>query len=176
MDLMMPGINGFEVTREIRQIPVLKNIIIIGMSANVFHQTQQESIAAGCNAFLAKPIDLETLLEYLHVHLKLEWIYEDKSDGCHVGSDVHLSASPEPYLIVSPSIEQLGFLYDLIKMGDIVAFRGQLEAIAALDSKFGPFVAKLNQLSKDFQINKIRKCLEEYLKEKKPGERRGENE
>jgi len=88
------------------------------MSASVFRQTQQESIAAGCNAFIAKPVDLETLLEHLHVHLKLEWIYEDKSDGHHVESDVHLSASPQHDLIVLPSIEQLERLYDLIKMGD----------------------------------------------------------
>jgi signal transduction histidine kinase/DNA-binding NarL/FixJ family response regulator len=167
MDLMMPVINGFEVTRRIRQTPVLKDIVIIGMSASVFRQTQQESIAAGCNAFIAKPVDLETLLEHLHVHLKLEWIYEDKSVGRHVESDIYLSALPQHSLIVLPSIKQLELLYDLIKMGDIVVFRGQLEAIAALDPKFKPFVAKLSQLSKGFQINTIRKCLEEYLEEKK---------
>jgi CheY-like chemotaxis protein len=158
--------------------------VIIGMSASVFLQTQKESIAAGCNAFIAKPVDLENLLALLHVHLKLEWIYEKKSDECHVEtcsegrrkSDVQLSASPEQHPIVLPPIEQLEILYELIKMGDIATFRGQLEAIAALGQKFRPFVAKFNQLSKGFQMNEIRRCLEEYLKGEKQSKYRGESE
>ena len=123
--------------------------------------------------FIAKPVGLENLLALLHVHLKLEWIYEEKSDEYHVEtcsegsrrSDIQLSASLEQYPIVLPPIEQLEILYELIKMGDIATFRGQLEAVAALDQTFGPFVRRFEQLSKGFQINEIQRCLEHYLKE-----------
>jgi two-component system sensor histidine kinase ChiS len=195
MDLLMSRIDGFEATRKIReeeqklrraeeqktvssiQYPVSSNKypVIIGMSASVFLQTQKESIAAGCNDFIAKPVSLENLLALLQVHLKLEWIYEEKSDDPHVRtyseenrrSDVQLPTSPEQHPIILPPIEQLEILYELIKMGDIATFRGQLKAIVALDQKFGPFVAKLNQLSKGFQMTKIRRCLEGYLKGEK---------
>jgi len=80
MDLVMPEMDGFEATRQIRQIPALSDVIIIAVSASAFEQTRQESFAAGCIDFLAKPIVAQILFDKLQTHLKIEWIYEDISD------------------------------------------------------------------------------------------------
>ncbi len=47
MDLLMPVLDGFEVTRQLRQLPELKDVVAIALSADVFESTKQKSLAAG---------------------------------------------------------------------------------------------------------------------------------
>ncbi|TAF36114.1 MAG: response regulator [Oscillatoriales cyanobacterium] len=77
IDLVMPVMDGFEAMRQIRKLPALKNVVAIGTSASIMEVEKQGSLAAGCNAFLPKPIRAEELLNCLQVHLELEWIYEN---------------------------------------------------------------------------------------------------
>ena len=50
---------------------------IIVVSASVFEQTKLEAVASGGDDFIIKPIRLEELLNCLHTHLPLEWLYSD---------------------------------------------------------------------------------------------------
>lgn len=75
-DLKMPIMDGLEMTRQLRQIVELQNTVIIASSAFVFDYDRQESLDAGCNGFLPKPVQMEELLGLLQTHLGLEWIYE----------------------------------------------------------------------------------------------------
>ena len=59
LDLIMPEMDGFEVVQHIRQRPTLHDVIVIAISAKAFQETRQESIAAGCDDFIAKPINLK---------------------------------------------------------------------------------------------------------------------
>ncbi|MCP4361605.1 MAG: response regulator, partial [Chloroflexi bacterium] len=61
MDLVMPNMNGLEATRTLRQLPDLQTVPIIAVSAKAFAADRQEATAVGCNAFLAKPIDVHEL-------------------------------------------------------------------------------------------------------------------
>jgi CheY-like chemotaxis protein len=150
MDLMMPGLNGFEATRQIRRLSELNDIVVFGISASVSSQIYEESIAAGCDGFLAKPVDVETLLEHLQEHLKLEWIYKEG----------------RPHLI-TPIIplpkKELAMLYDLVKSGDISSIRDQIPKIAELDPKFVPFADRLEQFARAFEMNGMKKFLETYM-------------
>ena len=67
MDLQMPRMDGLEATRNIRALPdkVKAEIPIVAMSANAFEEDKQEAFQAGMNDHLAKPIDLEKLVEVL---------------------------------------------------------------------------------------------------------------
>ncbi len=56
MDLQMPELNGFEATRQIRQLPPGKNIPIIALTANAMPSDRAASKAAGMDDFLAKPV------------------------------------------------------------------------------------------------------------------------
>ncbi|MFW9263039.1 ATP-binding protein [Nostoc sp. CALU 546] len=75
-DLMMPEMDGYEMLRQLRQIPELKNIPAIASSASVFESNQNESITAGADAFLPKPVEAPALLKLLEKYLSLQWIYE----------------------------------------------------------------------------------------------------
>ena len=67
MDIQMPVMNGYEATRAIRGLdrPDGKTIPIVAMTANAFAEDVQNSMEAGMNAHLAKPIDMAMLKEVL---------------------------------------------------------------------------------------------------------------
>ena len=64
MDLMMPIMDGYTATREIRSLERSdsKNIPIIAMTANAFQEDAEKCIAVGMNAHLAKPLDVEKVM------------------------------------------------------------------------------------------------------------------
>ena len=55
MDLVMPGVDGFEATRQIRNSPKLRKIPVIALSASVFEHNRHQSFEAGCDDFIPKP-------------------------------------------------------------------------------------------------------------------------
>ena len=73
-DLIMPEIDGFELIHQLRQSPELKDKLIIASSPSVYEADKSKSLAIGSNAFLPKPIQVETLLEQLQNHLDLTYI------------------------------------------------------------------------------------------------------
>ena len=64
MDIQMPKMNGFLATREIRTLSDNKkaNIPIIAMTANAFDEDKKKAYETGMNGFIAKPIDIKTLM------------------------------------------------------------------------------------------------------------------
>ena len=64
MDLMMPIMDGYTATREIRSLERSdsKTIPIIAMTANAFQEDAEKCIAVGMNAHLAKPLDVEKVM------------------------------------------------------------------------------------------------------------------
>jgi signal transduction histidine kinase/streptogramin lyase len=149
-DLMMPEMDGFEMTREIRQL--FSNTIIIASSARVFEEDHQSSLKAGCNAFLPKPIKVERLFEYLQRYLSVEWIYEDVVSNT-------VSTAP----LILPSKEIIENLFELAMSGDVRTIKEQVAKLVEEDEKFEPFATELNQFIKRFEVNKMCDFLESYL-------------
>ena len=67
MDIQMPVMNGYEATRAIRSIERTdaKDIPIIAMTANAFAEDVLDARNAGMNEHVAKPIDLNKLMEVI---------------------------------------------------------------------------------------------------------------
>jgi len=66
MDIQMPGIDGYEATREIRQFN--KNVIIIAQTAFAFPGESEKAVEAGCNGYISKPIDKHALLKMIKMY------------------------------------------------------------------------------------------------------------
>src|SRR5947209_7985516 len=61
MDLQMPGIDGFQLTRRLKSRPETKDIIIIAVTAYAMKGDEEKARDAGCDGYLSKPIDTKTL-------------------------------------------------------------------------------------------------------------------
>ena len=70
----MPDISGIEVIRRIRKLPDLVDVPIVAISASASADMQTSTLAAGANAFLAKPVDLKLLMQRTSGLLRLAWV------------------------------------------------------------------------------------------------------
>ncbi len=61
MDLQLPRLNGFAVARFVRQTDALRDVPIIVVSAHDPAKHRNLALAAGCNAYVQKPIDFDSL-------------------------------------------------------------------------------------------------------------------
>ncbi len=67
MDIKMPGISGYEATREIRKFN--QDVIIIAQTAFAMAGDREKALAAGCTDYLSKPIRKASLLEVIGKHI-----------------------------------------------------------------------------------------------------------
>ena len=68
MDIKMPEMNGIEATRKIRAFS--GKVPIIAQTAYVMAEEQEESIRAGCNHFVTKPLDRTIIMELIDSYFK----------------------------------------------------------------------------------------------------------
>jgi signal transduction histidine kinase/ActR/RegA family two-component response regulator len=74
MDMLMPGVDGLSATRRWRAIEAAEarpRTPIVALTANAFDTDVQQSLAAGCDAHLTKPISLAALLQALAKHARV---------------------------------------------------------------------------------------------------------
>ena len=62
MDMSLPIIDGWEAARRIKNNPATKHIPLIALTAHAMAGDRERAIAAGCNDYDTKPVDLERLL------------------------------------------------------------------------------------------------------------------
>jgi two-component system cell cycle response regulator DivK len=61
MDINMPDIDGYTLATRIRSTPRFATLPILAMTANVMHGDRERSLAAGCDGYIQKPIDIDIL-------------------------------------------------------------------------------------------------------------------
>jgi CheY-like chemotaxis protein len=65
MDLRLPGTSGLELTRQLRTDVRLSDVIIVALTAYSTKGDEESALKAGCNGYIAKPIDTRTLPQLL---------------------------------------------------------------------------------------------------------------
>lgn len=143
MDLMMPEMNGFEAISRIRMHKdrELKNTLIIAISASVVNASREKSIRAGCDAFLTKPISLNSLITVLSKYKDIDWIFENRNtaaldDGrttpVHDEEGVTFSLAQRRFL--AERLKNVDMLLDIAKKGDIVGIREWVQSINEIEN------------------------------------------
>jgi two-component system, cell cycle response regulator DivK len=69
LDLMMPGLDGFQVTRQLKANPETATIPIVAISAMARPDDRDAALAAGCDEFVRKPFELEDLEALIRSYL-----------------------------------------------------------------------------------------------------------
>ncbi|PJF39174.1 MAG: response regulator [Phototrophicales bacterium] len=59
MDISMPGYDGLSATQVLRQRPELDHVPIIAVTANVMKGDREQTLRAGCDGYIPKPIDVD---------------------------------------------------------------------------------------------------------------------
>jgi CheY-like chemotaxis protein len=153
IDNVMPVKTGFEAVQEMRGRPELEEVFVIAASASVLETDREKSLAAGCNAFLSKPIKTEDLLDLLAAHLGLSWVYAEP--------EVEAEAMASP--LVPPPAEELAALHKLAKSGQVLDIEKHAARLAEMDAAYIPFSDKLQALTRSFEIDQIEAFVGQFI-------------
>ncbi len=156
-DILMPVMDGLEMTRQLRQIPQFATVPIIASPASLSHVDRQESIDAGCDSFFPKPIEFEGLLGQLQRFLNITWVYETKETVQQV------STLESPQELIAPPAAELDALYKAAQVGFISDIQQEANRLKLLDPKYVPFANKLLEFSRQFDDIAILNLLQQYL-------------
>lgn len=168
-DLVMPVLDGFEFTRRLRNLAEFQTVPVIAASASVFDYDQQDSVAAGCNGFISKPIRVNALLDLIQQHIAgLTWIVETKSDTVTELLSTKILESVETGLfdnnIATLSTAQAEKLYQLSMMGDIDSVLAEIEQLQH-QPELHALAKQLSQLADTFQLEQICELIKPYIEQ-----------
>ena len=69
MDLQLPGMDGFDLTRRLKADPAHRGVLVIALTAYAMKGDEEKARAAGCDGYLAKPIDTRSLASAVAAYL-----------------------------------------------------------------------------------------------------------
>ncbi len=70
MDINMPDMDGYTLTAKIKGMAGFESVPIIALTANVMRGDRERSLEAGCDGYIQKPIDIDTLSEQIERFLR----------------------------------------------------------------------------------------------------------
>ena len=70
MDINMPDMDGYTLTAQMRTFPNLFDVPIIALTANVMRGDRERTLAAGCDGYIQKPVDVDAIPEQISRYLK----------------------------------------------------------------------------------------------------------
>jgi signal transduction histidine kinase/CheY-like chemotaxis protein len=154
-DIVMREMDGLETMRRLRLLPDLANVPIIAISASPSGGDEQRSLTAGADAFVAKPIHLDTLLTQIAGLLKLTWTYAPLGEALVEPTAV----TPCPAV---PSHEMAN-LHRLARQGNMREIMLWAERITMLDERYSAFAAELRTLAKNYRTKALVQFVEQHL-------------
>ncbi len=145
LDLVMTGIDGLAVSRALRERGWLRPIIMV--SANAFDETRHACLAAGCNAFLPKPVRRPALVAQLQKQLALDWIRAGEAlDGG--GDDATL-------LMPAPPRALRERLLHAARIGHVKMLAAGIDEVERLGPRHRVYAAELRRLAREFQLAEL---------------------
>jgi len=158
MDIRMPVMDGLEATHRIGELPELRQLPVILMSAGGSKKDQASSTTTGARAFLAKPIENERLLQEIGKCLDLRWTFDRPQE----------LPPPDPNTVdrfVVPEPAEMEVLRELARTGNMRSIREHADRLAALDPQYRPFADRMRQLAQSYQSKTLLSLVEKYTRQ-----------
>jgi response regulator RpfG family c-di-GMP phosphodiesterase len=138
-DVMMPGMDGFELCRLIKGVERFRSIPVIMITALVDKQDRIKGIEAGADDFLAKPIDqgellarVNMLLKVKRLHDELNHAYDTINSLASYGDEIIRTFNPLDFDFIS---RVDGIVNQIIKKGDNAAQRPEMMLVGFVNEK-----------------------------------------
>lgn len=69
LDIQLPDMDGYAIAQQLRSTPALQRIPIVAVTSYAMVGDREKALAAGCSGYIEKPIDPETFVAQIEVHL-----------------------------------------------------------------------------------------------------------
>ncbi|GET38427.1 response regulator [Microseira wollei] len=157
-DLKMSGMDGFDLCRQLRSLPAFEHTAILIISGGIFELENQKDEQTGYTDFIAKPFQLEELLEKIENSLGLSWIFSTSNSPI----DPNTSESED---LVMPPGEELVSLYAAAQIGNFEEVIRQANRLQALNYKYARFASTVLQFAAQYDDDAIAGLIAPYLPE-----------
>ncbi|MBD1911878.1 MULTISPECIES: response regulator [unclassified Leptolyngbya] len=170
MDIQMPGMNGYDATRCIREIEQAMGVTrltpIIAVTASAFEDQQQEAIASGCNDIVTKPFKSNRIFEKIASYVPVQYLYEAQD----LISASSLPNTPttlrlEPSLLESMPPNWVQALHQAATQGNDLWIS---ELLADIPADRRVLAQTLNYLIQEFEFEQIAAVTKKVLDLSKP--------
>lgn len=151
-DILMPKLDGLNMTRRLKATTEFQHIPIIAHSASIVESERIRSDEAGCDDFLPKPIEAAKLLDKLKKYLQLTWIYEPEL------SVISASDRQDSQIVIPPDSE-LKAIFEALDVGDFNAIEQEAQRINQLAPEYQSFANKLRNFAQFFDEHSILRLL-----------------
>ncbi|HVL43394.1 MAG TPA: ATP-binding protein, partial [Acidovorax sp.] len=158
MDLAMPGIDGWETLRRVRQM-YWGEVHCAIVSANAFDKALDNDVDIRPEDFIVKPVRHRELLDWLERRLGLQWHYDEATTAPAGAEPAVESAAPAP--LTYPDAAALLALAQAVSLGYYRGILNTLDDIERSQPAHSAFVGTMRQLAKQFQFDAMGQILEQ---------------
>jgi signal transduction histidine kinase/CheY-like chemotaxis protein len=174
-DLVMPGMDGWELLYQLRQIRSLQQLPTIAINPAMKSGTEQ-ALIAGASAVVTlsrniNPGEVAALLDAIQQWLPVATAHSIAAHpmATPIVHSVNPAATHAPYNnVIVPPPAVLKSLINCAQKGQIKGVQSELTKIAALNPNYTEFVNHLDNAAKEFNIAKIRRFLDEIASQASP--------
>ncbi len=152
IDRRMPGVDGIEAVRKIREKSSHGGVIIIAVTAHAFKEERQQMIDAGCDDFISKPFGADDIFDVVEKYLKLR-IIRDQAEV----ADAENASKPGAAELAKLPANLLRELEDALIKLDMKKIDQSIRDISDQNSALGK---KLDNCAKNFDYNSILESLQ----------------
>lgn len=162
MDMLMPVMDGYAATRQIKQTLEGGETIIIALTASAFEEQRQVILSAGCDDFICKPFREDVLFEKIAHHLNLRYIYEEENSS----TSLPAPASPKILTAEDLSVMPKDWVVDLYQAAICVDDSRILELIEQIPDTELNLANALIDLVDNFRVDIIIDLTQLYYDER----------
>jgi signal transduction histidine kinase/CheY-like chemotaxis protein len=162
LDISMPGMSGPQMARALREAPDQQHLKIIFVSANAHENVPSADGARVHDAFVMKPVDVQTLLDRIGELLGLEWLHEPERPQTPPLPEPGVP-DPQPTL-PEHSRHHIDDLYRLGRIGHVRGIHAKLTEMAAEHPQNEAVASHLRTLVSNFELKRYMNVLEAMRK------------
>ena len=152
LDLLMPIMDGREMSDRLARHPQLQQTTVIIISANI--QSIRDSSDINCDGFLAKPVNLDRLLDLLEQKLQLDW---------QISAIANSQTETELDNLIFPARDELTYLLELASFGRMRELLAQIDFIEQADSQYIAFTQKIRAFAENCQQEKLEQSIKTLI-------------